>query len=312
MNIAERNVVTILTIARIVENTLAYCLPTNNPAGFSKEHRERQGKALRALTGKGSPFAVNCANNGDAGKQLAEDMEYFIEDVYGEPGRIVTVDINGHVDVEKSLTIELYSTIVKLRLYLEGFLTSALKYLREHNLLEESFEKTVQSDLRLYHALAGKIGSILIYNKFLEINENANTYMQSYSKSHNGIDPRKDSHFNVDDDPSVRMLKNEFHTLNQDLVNALNTYNDDEDFKFARQSLYSDCEIFTGKKKPTDIKAFQSIFTGYFDKIIRTAEKPTNDLFLALTQDLDAFNKEQAAKKAETKSEATKEEKTNG
>ncbi len=308
MNIAERNVTTILTIARIVENTLAYCLPTNNPAGFSKDQREKQGMALRALTGKGSPFAVNCANNGDAGKQLAEDMAYFIEDVYGEPGRIVTVDLNGHVAVESSLVLELYSTIVKLRLYLEGFLSSALNYLREHGQLEESFEKTVKADIRFYHALAGKIGSILIYNKFIEINENANTYMQAYSKNHNGIDPRKDSHFNVDDDPSVRMLKNEFHELNQALVNALNTYNDDEDFKFARQSLYSDCELFTGKKKPTDLKAFQAVFTSYFDKIIRTGEKPTNDLFQELTKELDAFNKENAAKKEE----AAKEERSNG
>ncbi len=308
MNIAERNVTTILTIARIVENTLAYCLPSTNPAGFSKEQREKQGEALRALTGKGSPFAVNCANNGDVGKQLAEDMSYFIEDVYGDPGRIVTVDLNGHVRVESSLVLELYSTIVKLRLYLEGFLASAINYLKGQGQLEESFEKTVKADIRFYHALAGKIGSILIYNKFIEINENANTYMQSYSKSHNGIDPRKDSHFNVDDDPSVRMLKNEFHELNQALVNALNSYNDDEDFKFARQSLYSDCELFTGKKKPTDLKAFQSVFTSYFDKIIRTGEKPTNDLFQALTKELDAFNKEHAAKRAE----AAKEEQNNG
>lgn len=308
MNLAERNVTTILTIARIVENSLIYCLPPTRPEGFSKEYREKQGKALKALTTKGSPFAVNCANNGDAGKQLAEDMEYFIEDVYGESGRIVRVDINGHVEVEKSLVLELFSTIVKLRLYLEGFLSSAIRYLKEHNELEELFEKTVQSDIRFYHSLAGKISSILIYNKFLEINENANTYMKAYSKNHGGADPRKDSDFNVDDDPSVRMLKNEFHILNQDMVNVLNTYNGDEEFKFARQSLYSDCELFTGKKKPTDLKAFQGIFTSYFDKIIRETEKPTNDLFLELTKELDAFNKEHSQKNAAS---AEKKEETN-
>ena len=304
MNFAERNVVTILTIARIVENTLAYCVPNKSPEGFSAEQRRRHGDALRALTRKGTPFAINCDNNGDAGKTLYEEMNYFIDDVYGDPGRIVTVDLNGSVHVEKSLTIELFSSIVKLRLYLEGFLNSALRYLKEHDELEESFEKTISSDIRLYHALAGKIASNLIYDKFIEINDNANTYLQAYSKSHGGTDPRKDSHFNVDDDPSVRMLKNEFRTLNQDMVTALNAYGDaDEEFKFARQSLYSDCELFTGKKKPTDLKAFRQVFTSYFDKIIRATEKPTNDLFVAMTKDLDAFNKEQAEKAAKKKEE---------
>ncbi len=289
MNLAERNVATILTLARLVENSLVYCV--KRPEPFSAEDRRKRGNVLQNLTRPSTPFAVNCEKNGEQGKKLAEDMKYFIEDVYGDPGRIVTVDINDNVHVEQSLTIELFSTIVHLRLYLEGFLKSALQYLKESNQLEESFAKAVSSDIRLYHALAGKIGSQMIYDKFIEVNENASTYMQSYSKSHGGIDPRKDKDFKVDDDPSVRMLKNEFHELNQDLVNVLNTYGeDDEEFRFARQSLYADCELFTGQKKPTDLKAFRQLFVGYFDKIIRQAEKESNDCFRSLGDEMLAFD----------------------
>lgn len=301
MNPAERNVVTILTIARLVENTLAYCTPSQN-THFSAEDRKRRGEALKSLTAKNTPFAVNCENNGEQGKKLAEDMEYFIEDVYGENGRIVSVDLNQNVRVEQSLTIELFTTIVRLRLFLEGFLTSAEAFLKKENLLEPVLADCIHADVRLYHALAGKICSTLLFNKFIEINQNANTYAQSYSKSHGGIDPRKDSHFSIDDDPSVRMLKNEFKELNQDLVNVLNTYgNDDEEFRFARQSLYADCELFTGKKHPTDIDAFRRIFTSYFDKIVRSEEGRVNNCFKALGEDMAKPDSVKEESKEETK-----------
>lgn len=305
MNLAERNVVTILSLARLVENTLAYCV--KRPEPFSAEERKKRLLVLEGLTKEGTPFAINCEKNGEQGKKLAEDMKFFIEDVYGDPGRIVTLDLNDNVRVEQSLVIELFTSIVHLRLYLEGFLQSALKYLKESDQLEDFFEQAVKADIRLYHSLAAKIGSQLIFDKFVEINENASTYMQSYSKSHGGIDPRKDRDFNIDDDPSVRMLKNEFHELNQDLVNVLNTYGeDDEEFRFARQSLYADCELFSGQKKPTDMKAFRQLFITYFDKIIRQSEKDSNELFRKLGEDMMAFDKERKEKRE------TREEQNNG
>ena len=107
----ERNVMTIVTLARIVESTLWYCLPPRNASGFSKEERDNRYKALKALTSEGSPFYVNCEKNGDAGKELYEDMGYFIDDVYGNPGRIVTEDLDGKIHVESSLVLELFSSI---------------------------------------------------------------------------------------------------------------------------------------------------------------------------------------------------------
>ena len=105
----------------------------------------------------------------------------------------------------------LFSTIVNLRAYLEAFEGAALRALKEHNTLEPDFVDLINTDVRYYHAFAGKISCILISDKFIELNKNAQTYAQAYSKSHNGINPQQDPEFNVHNDPSFRMIENEFH-----------------------------------------------------------------------------------------------------
>lgn len=280
MNAEEKNVMTILTLARIVENTLWYCLPSRNPEGFSPVERKNRFNALTALTSEGSPFAMNCDNNGDNGKKLKEDMQYFIEDVYSDNGRIVTTDLNNKVEVEQSLVLELFTTIVNLRFRLEAFLGAAKQVLSEKNALSPEFINLVDTDIRYYHCFAGKVSCILIANKFMELNKNAQTYAENYSKQHNGANPNQDPEFDVRNDPSFRMLENEFHELNNDMIMVLNNYGDDDvDFKFARSQIYSDCDIFTGKKQTTDLNAFFNMFVGYFDTLLASMQNPLNDLF---------------------------------
>lgn len=280
MNEEIKNVMTIVTIARIVESSLWYCLRPRNASGYSYDERVSRFNALTALTQEGSPFAMNCDSNGEPGKKLKEDMQYFIEDVYGNPGRIVTTDLENHVRVEPSLVIELFSTIVELRGYLEAFMGAALKALDERGTSEKELVELVHDDIRYYHAFAGKISCLLISDKFRELNENANSYAQAYSKQHNGINPQNDPEFDVRKDPSFRMLENEFHQLNRDMVAVLNSYGDDDkEFRFARESVYSDCEIFTGKKQTTDLNTFFVLFGSYFDKILDATQEKVNTMF---------------------------------
>ena len=279
---------TIVTIARIVEASLWYCLPPRN-GSFDVKERDARFKALTALTSQGSPFSMNCDNNGEAGKDLKETMQYFIEDVYGENGRIVSVGLDNAVKVESSLVLELFDTIVKLRGYLESFLKAALVELKKRNTLESDFEELIHTDIRYFHAFAGKVSCILITNKFMEINDMARTLNENYVKTHNGADPRKDPEFNLENDPSFRMLENEFHQINSDMNAVLNTYGNDgtdEEFKYARESVYSDCDIFTGKKQTTNLNAFFNIFTSYFDKIIDATQGQLNNMFAAFGKKL--------------------------
>lgn len=293
----EKNVLTILTIARIVENTLWYCLPPKSEEGFSVEERKQRGVALKALTAEGSPFAANCNNNGDNGKKLREDLEYFIEDVYSDPGRIVTVDINNKVHVESSLILELFSSIVALRIRLEAFLAAAKEMLKQRDAYSDEFAKLLETDLRYYHCFAGKISCMLIAQKFLDLNKNAQTYAQSYSKQHGGINPNEDPNFNVKNDPSFRMLENEFHELNNDMVLILNNYGEEgSDFAYARAKVYSDCKIFTGEKKTTDPEAFFKMFASYFDRMLALDQPALNRLFQEAGE---AVREDQVAAKAE-------------
>lgn len=280
MNAYEKNVMTIVTLARIVESTLWYCLPPRNAQGFNAKEREERYNALVALTARGTPFFVNCEKNGETGANLLQDMGYFIEDVYGKEGRIVTVDINDVVHVESSLIIELFSTITRLRAFLEAFLGSAMNFLSSNGSLDDDFKQLVETDIRYYHAFAGKVSCVLISQKFIELNQNAKTFTENYSKSHNGINPNQDPEFDVHNDPSFRMIENEFHELNQDMVTVLNSYGqNDPDFRFAREQVYSDCEIFTGKKNTSNLDAYFKMFTSYFDKILSTTQGPLNQMF---------------------------------
>lgn len=308
MNPEERNVMTIVTLARIVESTLWYCLPPRNTAGFPKEERDNRYKALKALTGEGSPFYVNCERNGDTGKELYEEMNYFIDDVYGNPGRIVTEDLEGRIHVESSLVLELFSQICKIRAFLEAFIQSAMKFLKESNKLSPDFEELVNTDIKYYHCFAGKISCMMIADKFLELNKSAKSYTESYSKQHNGINPTQDPEFNVRNDPAFRMAENEFHELNQDMITVLNSYGEnDADFRYLRDQIYSDCDLFTGKKSTTDIDAYFRVFTSYFDKTLAATQGKLNVLFARMSNQMSESL--QADEKKEDKpEEATAEE----
>ena len=292
MNLNQRGVMTILTLARIVESTLWYILP--NPNGFSKAERDSRYQALKGLTAEGTPFFENCKSNGDVGKEIKENMDYFIEDVYAPEGRIVTVDIHDAVHVEQSLLVDLFTSIIKVRAALEAFLLGGIDFLKNTNSLEEKFEKLVLADIKYYHAFASKVSCILIANKFMELNTTANTYAESYSKSHGGINPNQDPEFDVRKDPSFRMVENEFHVLNQAMLDVMNTYPnektpEDPEFVFAREQTFNDCDIFTGKKQTTDLNAFFNNFSKYFDKIIEANQNPVNEGFRQLGDELREF-----------------------
>lgn len=301
MNNEEKNVMTILTIARIVESSLWYCLPPRS-GSFSVEERQARFKALTALTAEGSPFASNCDMNGEVGKTLKEDMQYFIEDVYGDPGRIVTVSIDNKVNVESSLILELFDTIVRIRGYLESFLKAAMNALKERNCLEDDFLELINTDIRYFHAFAGKLSCILISNKFMEINDMAKTLNENFRKTHNGQNPASDPEFNVENDPSFRMLENEFRQINSNMNAVLNSYGndgEDDEFKYAREQVYSDCDIFSGKKQTTDVKAFFNLFSSYFDRIIEATQNRLNQMFLDFGKRIREPNETDEAAKEE-------------
>ncbi len=299
MNNEEKNVMTIVTIARIVESSLWYCLPPRN-GSFSLDERSARFKALTALTSEGSPFSMNCDNNGETGKTLKEDMQYFIEDVYGQNGRIVSVGLDNVVRVEASLVLELFDQIVKLRGYLESFLHAAMAELRKRDALSKQFEDLILLDIKYFHSFAGKISCILLSNKFMEINQMAKTLNENYSKTHNGMNPQNDPEFNVENDPSFRMLENEFHQINSNMNAVLNSYGTenapDEEFRFARQNVYSDCDIFSGKKQTTDINAYFNMFTSYFDKILDKTQNTLNQMFIDIGKEMQSGAEAQPVK----------------
>lgn len=299
MNNEEKNVMTIVTLARVVEATLWYILPPTHGT-FSADERQKRYVALTTLTAPGSPFATNCDSNGETGKNLKEEMQYFIEDVYGNSGRkIVSVGLDNVVKVEPSLVVELFSSIVRLRGYLESFLKAALKVLRERNLLESDFEELVNTDIKYFHSFAGKVSCVLLSSKFLEINKMARSLNENYSKTHGGMNPQNDPNFSVENEPSFRMLESEFHQINNDMNAVLNTYGNDpvdSEFKFARDSVYNDCEIFTGKKQTTDIDAYFNIFNSYFDSIIESNQAKLNKMFADIGKKIQADAKVEEAK----------------
>jgi hypothetical protein len=313
MNIEERNVMSIVNLSRIIENSLKY---VENPTSksFVEEERVTLYKALKGLTGKGTPFFENCARNGEFGKELMEDMTYYIEDVYSKDGRIVHSDLQGKVSVETSLVVELFTTIVKLRARLEIFCDKGAEFLKGRKQLDPEIEKLIQDDKRYFHAYAGKLSAVLLANKANEANATVAAFAKSYSKEHGNIDPRKDPEFKPDQDPSVRMVRNEFHELNEDMVMVLNSYGEqDPDFRFARENTYHDCQIFNGQMETTNPEQFFQLFTSYFNDIIGYTGSEVNTEFRKVSDEIQAFDKQylEDLKKAQEKkaeaSEASKE-----
>ena len=272
MNKEEFGVLEFLNIGRILSDCLDYCLSQGDDSHYNPEMRTNLGNRLKQLTREKGNFDINCDNNGDNGKLFKEEMGYFIEDVFADDGRIVSLTLDKKVHVEQSLVIELLTSIIKLRVYAESFITAGVKLLKEKNLLDNDFENLIKADMLNYHAKASKISSILLSNKFFEYRKNVQQVIQDYAKSHGGADPRKDPEFKLDDDPSIRMLRNEFEEISKDLNTAMHFGDDIEEFKLARQKVYDDFPFFSGKKRPTDVRVFINMFCSYFDRLIATSQ----------------------------------------
>ncbi len=272
MNKEEFGVLEFLNIGRILSDCLDYCLTNGDANRFNVETRTNLGNRIKQLTREKSNFSVNCENNGESGKLYKDELTYFIEDVFGEDGRIISVTREGKIHVEESLVIELLTSIVKLRLYTESFINAGMKLLNEKRLLDSDFENLVKNDLLHYHSKAAKVASILLANKFAEYRKNVQQVLSDYSRTHGGKDPKDDPEFKLDDDPSIRMLRNEFEEISKDLNTVLHFGDDNEEFKAASQKIHDDFPFFSGKKRPTDTQVFINMFISYFDKLIAVSQ----------------------------------------
>ena len=303
ITIEERNIMTIINIGRIVVDSLKYVDNPKNP-NFSQEDRQSFFQLLNNLTSVGSPFEVNCTNNGEFGAKLKEDMTYFIEDVFSDDGRIVRKDLNDHVIVEESLVKELYGTICNLRLRLELIVDAGLKMLEENKKLDKEVKELVELDNKFFHSVCAKIGSKLLVTTFDELNQASRMYFESYSRSHGGIDPHSDPNFNPTDDANIRMLENEFKQINQDLVNVIGSYKEaDTQFLSAKDNLYDDFQVFSGKKKTTNFQSFANLFVSYFDKIVAGVNPLLNNAYNIVGTELQKFDEEFMKKMKEEKKE---------
>lgn len=309
ITIEERNIMTIINIERIVVESLKYVDNPKNP-NFSQQERSSFLQILTNLTSVGSPFEVNCTNNGEFGSKLKEDMAYFIEDVFSDDGRIVRKDLNDKVIVEESLVKELYGTICNLRLRLEIIVEAGIKLLKDNKKLDKEVEELVSLDNKFFHSVAAKIGSKILITTFDELNQASRIYYESYSRSHGGIDPHSDKNFNPSDDANIRMLENEFKQINQDLVNVINLYKEaDNQFLSAKENLYEDFQIFSGKKKTTNFQSFTNLFVSYFDKIVAGVSPLLDNAYNIVGSELQKFDEEMMKKiQKEKESNTTKEE----
>lgn len=309
MNKEEFGVLEFLNIGRILSDCLDYCLVQGDNNRFSLDVRTNLGNRLKQLTREKSNFAVNCDNNGDNGKKYKEEIAYFIEDVFSDDGRIVSTTIDKKVHVEQSLTIELLTSIVRLRLYTESFISAGLKLLKERNLLDADFQNLINSDFLNYHSKASKIASIMLANKFFEYRRNVSQVIKDYSRTHGGADPKDDPEFKLTDDPSIRMLRNEFEEISKDLNTVLHFGDDIEAFKAARQKVYDDFPFFSGKKRPTDVQTFINMFCSYFDGLIAFSQAQLQRYGQTVNKDTQQFVEELKKNAAENAPQAAEEEK---
>lgn len=272
MNKEEFGVLEFLNIGRIISDCIDYCMTNGDENRFNPETRANIGNRLKQLTREKSNFDINCENNGESGQKYKEELNYFIDDVFSDEGRIVSLTREGKLHVEESLVIELLTSIVKLRVYTESFINAGMKLLKERNLLDPDFENLVNTDLLNYHAKGSKIASIMLANKFAEYRKNVQQIVNDYSRTHGGKNPKDDPDFKLEDDPSIRMLRNEFEEISKDLNTILRFGDDNEEFKSARQKVYDDYAFFSGKKRPTDVQVFINMFVSYFDKLIAESQ----------------------------------------
>ena len=305
MNITleERNIMTLINLSRIVVDSLKYVDNPKNPS-FSQDERGNLFQILNNLTSQGSPFEVNCTNNGEFGSKLKEDTAYFIEDVYSDDGRIVKKDLNDNVIVEESLVKELFSTICNIRIRLEIIIDAGLDIVEKDKKLDKEVKELFALDKEFFHSVAVKIGSKLLVTTFDELNAASRTYFEAYSRSHGGIDPRSDPNYKPSDDANIRMLENEFKEINQNIVNVVSTYKEaDRDYLQAKEQLFGDFEVFTGKKKTTNFQSFANLFISYFDKIIAGVGPKLDNAYNHVGKELQKFDEEYIKKMNKEKGE---------
>lgn len=283
MNEESRYVMGIYQTALVIGDTLEYAIPPSSTANgekivFSVEAYETRKRLLEHLLVNNSPISLFCANNGETGEKIKNQLQEFAAEVYGigtedTTGQIVTIGFDSEgkkeVRVEISLVVHLLDQIVGLHETLTDVMNGFANNFKNNGTLEDGLAELIAADDAYYRSQAMFVISTNICSYFIDYNNAARAVMNQ--KKAEGVDVASDPNFKVESDPSVYFINQELSKL-FNFGNFVKAHNRTTDAEFiALIDSYADkIHYFNGTKKlGPDQNMYQAM--GEFQEVFRSA-----------------------------------------
>ncbi len=285
MNNTSRYIANLYLVMLNVRDTLEFVIDRDHNINAYKTRK----RAIQEGIKEKSALRNFLDNNGDKGKEIAEKIQTFLDDVYGDDSTVLMFN-NDTLRVDHTQHIKIYEYVVGINETLRDVINSYLAYARKKNELEDVIVRLIGTDEALYRSILFKFVMLDLEKSFAEFNKVMNESKGQTTPQSNYIVQNEIVKYAS----YLRFARQHCHLTDNKTLDLL-----DE----AIQIL----EMTEGRRQRRDNKSFNDIFKEYFTKLdayIKDAEIAWKDAYKPVFEEMIQLAKEALAKQEANKSSA--------
>lgn len=267
MEIIDRVIVSLIYYNSCVRDTLEYTL---NREVFDVNLYDHKKRVLTEELKVNSPLKVFLDRQGENGAKTIEQINNFIEEIYGDESTVVKKAPDG-LRVDHAQNIKIFQAVIPLYENLNSIVRIHANYAAEQKIKHETVDQLVYQNERFYRAVALLTLSNELYKQFDEFNK--------VMRESNG-----------EKTPQSNFVENDLNTVAQ-------LFNTTRQNSVCRDSLYTDAldsvafalEMMNGRRDLPQGKTFGDVFqdsNAKISKFVQDAESKWKELYTPALNEL--------------------------
>jgi hypothetical protein len=267
MEIIDRVIVSLIYYNSCVRDTLEYTL---NREVFDVNLYDHKKRVLTEELKVNSPLKVFLDRQGENGAKTIEQINNFIEEIYGDESTVVKKAPDG-LRVDHAQNIKIFQAVIPLYENLNSIVRIHANYAAEQKIKHETVDQLVYQNERFYRAVALLTLSNELYKQFDEFNK--------VMRESNG-----------EKTPQSNFIENDLNTIAQ-------LFNTTRQNSVCRDSLYTDAldsvtfalEMMNGRRDLPQGKTFGDVFqdsNAKISKFVQDAESKWKELYTPALNEL--------------------------
>ena len=167
MNQATKYAIEIYHVALAIRESLEYGIAKNK---FDKNIYLRNKDMITKTTSENAPFSVLLKQNGEKGEQIRNNINDFIDLIYGDEARVVRVE-GDELLVDHAFAAQVYDYVVGLHETVYDILNDFVQHTKKEGTYEDIVGTLIEKDDFYYRSIVSLVLTDEIHRLFLEFNK---------------------------------------------------------------------------------------------------------------------------------------------